>query len=169
MITNETFPPQEDSAGYRRVRLRGSVRVPVDPKAAFLLFTPLGEERWAEGWDPHFLTPSDDDSEPGTVFEVLHGSQSSTWIVCGRELERSISYARVVPGRSAGTITVTLDARLEGSVATIEYDLTALSHAAEAELATFASHYEQFLAGWERAIAEVTRPRTRELPDELSG
>ena len=54
-------------------------------------------------------------------------------------------------------------------MATIEYDLTALSHAAEAELATFASHYEQFLAGWERAIAEVTRPRTRELPDELSG
>jgi hypothetical protein len=136
------------------------VRVPGDPKAAFLLFTPLGEKRWADGWDPQFLAPSDDDSEPGTVFEVLHASQSSTWIVCGRELERSIRYARVVAGRSAGTITVTLDAGLEGSVATVEYDLTALSLSAEAELATFAAHYEQFLAGWERAIAEATRPHS---------
>lgn len=160
MVDRDILPPHQGRPGSHRVRLRGSVRVPLDPQAAFLLFTPLGEKRWAEGWDPQFRTTSDDDSEPGTVFEVLHASHSSTWIVCGRELERSIRYARVVAGTSAGTITVTLDADVEGSVATVEYDLTALSHGGEAELATFAAHYEQFLAGWETAIAEATKPRS---------
>ena len=132
--------------------------MPVEPRAAFLLFTPLGEKRWAEGWDPRFFGPSDDDSQPGTVFEIIHASQRATWIVCGREPGRSIQYARIVHGYSAGTVTVTLDAGLEGSVATVEYDLTALSHAARAELAAFAAHYQDFLNGWASAIARLTGP-----------
>jgi hypothetical protein len=147
-----TPPAHEDPPGSHRARLRGWVRAPVEPGAAFLLFTPLGEKRWAEGWEPEFFGPSDDDSEPGTVFEIIHASQRATWIVCGREPGRSIQYARVVPGHSAGTITVTLAACLEGSVATVEYDLTALSYAARAELAAFALHYEDFLDRWESAI-----------------
>jgi hypothetical protein len=42
-------------------------------------------------------------------------------------------------------------------VATVEYDLTALSAEAAGGLARFAAGYSQFLRHWEEAIAAATR------------
>jgi hypothetical protein len=144
-----------------RARLSGSVRLPPGYEAALFLFTPRGEKLWAEGWDPQFPAPADDDTEPGTVFETDHGQQRTTWVVCAREPGRSVRYARVVHGQNAGTVTVTLDdaAPAGGSrVATVDYDLTALSGEAAADLARFAAHYPQYLQHWEQAIADATSP-----------
>jgi hypothetical protein len=41
-------------------------------------------------------------------------------------------------------------------VATVDYDLTALSGEAAADLARFATHYPQYLQHWEQAIADAT-------------
>ena len=98
-----------DPAPLRRARLSGSVRLPPGCEAALFLFTPRGEKLWADGWDPQFPAPADDDTEPGTVFETAHGPQRTTWVVCAREPGRSVRYARVVHGQNAGTVTVTLD------------------------------------------------------------
>jgi hypothetical protein len=119
------------------------------------LFTPRGERAWAEGWDPRFPAPTDDDSEPGTVFETAHGEQAVTWVVCAREPGRSIRYARIISGQDAGTVTVTLgrQAGWAGPVATVSYDLTALSEEAVGRLARFAAGFPQFLRHWEQAIA----------------
>jgi hypothetical protein len=148
-----------------RVRLTGSVRVPAGVAEPLALFTPRGERAWAEGWDPRFLAPAADDSEPGTVFETTHGQQSATWVVCDRVAGQSIRYARIIPGENAGTVTVTLahgsggddgirgEDGQDGWLATVSYDLTALSADAAANLADFAAHYQQFLAVWEQAIA----------------
>jgi hypothetical protein len=148
-------------APVRRARLSGSVRLPPGCEAALFLFTPRGERLWADGWDPQFPAPADDDTEPGTVFETVTGSQRTTWVVCAREPGRSVRYARVVQGRNAGTVTVTLD---DAGTATVDYDLTALSDAAAADLAQFAAHYAQYLQHWEEAIAGATStpdpPRT---------
>lgn len=125
------------------------------------LFTPRGEKLWADGWEPLFPAPADDDTEPGTVFETAHGPQRTTWVVCAREPARSVRYARVVHGQNAGTVTVTLD---DARTATVDYDLTALSDEAATDLARFAAHYPQYLQHWEEAIAAATRtpgpPRT---------
>jgi hypothetical protein len=40
--------------GHKRVRLTGTIGVPLPPTEAFALFTPTGERAWAEGWDPRF-------------------------------------------------------------------------------------------------------------------
>ena len=140
-------------APVRRARLSGSVRLPPGCEAALFLFTPRGERLWADGWDPQFPAPADDDTEPGTVFETVTGSQRTTWVVCAREPGRSVRYARVVQGRNAGTVTVTLD---DAGSATVDYDLTALSDAAATDLAQFAAHYAQYLQHWEEAIAGAT-------------
>jgi hypothetical protein len=160
----EPGPPAHGATGpapVRRARLSGSVRLPPGCEAALFLFTPRGERLWADGWDPQFPAPADDDTEPGTVFETAHGPQRTTWVVCAREPGRSVRYARVVHGRNAGTVTVTLD---DAGSATVDYDLTALSEAAATDLAQFAAHYSQYLRHWEEAIAGATSrpdpPRT---------
>jgi hypothetical protein len=145
----------------RRARLSGLVRIPAGVAAPLTLFTPRGERAWAEGWEPRFPAPAADDSEPGTVFETAHGQQTATWVVCAREPGRSIRYARIIPGRAAGTVTVTLgrQAGWGGPVATVSYDLTALSEEAAGELARFAAGFPGFLRHWEQAIAATaSRP-----------
>lgn len=144
----------------RRARLSGLVRVPAGTPAPLALFTPHGERSWAEGWDPRFPAPVTDDSEPGTVFETAHGQQTVTWVVCAREPGRSIRYARIIPGQDAGTVTVALGRQSgwAGPVATVSYDLTALSEAAADRLARFAAGFPQFLRNWEQAIASAASP-----------
>lgn len=111
------------------------------PGEALRLFTPLGEKAWADGWDPLFSAPLEDDgSRPGTVFEVAHNGDYSVWIVCRFEAERVVQYARLIPGKSAGTVTVSIATESDGSVATVEYELTALSDSAADELMRFAAH-----------------------------
>lgn len=138
-----------------RARLSGLVRVPASVADPLCLFTPRGERAWAEGWEPRFPAPAADDGEPGTVFETAHGQQAVTWVVCAREPGQSIRYARIIPGQDAGTVTVTLgrQAGWAGPVATVSYDLTALSEAATGGLARFAAGFPQFLRHWEQAIA----------------
>jgi hypothetical protein len=139
----------------RRVKLSGVVRVPVELPGALSLFTPLGERVWAHGWDPQLLDPCDDDSQPGNVFEVPHGGVRSVWMVCRCEPGQLIQYARVVPGRTAGTIMVTLAPSRSGSVARVDYDLTALTDVGVAEINEFAEGYQRYLAEWEVAIAQA--------------
>jgi hypothetical protein len=145
------------------------VRLPPGYGAALFLFTPRGEKLWADGWDPLFPAPASDDTEPGTVFETVHGQQRTTWVVCAREPGRWVRYARLAHGRDAGTVTVTLDDATspgEARLATVEYDLTALSGGAAAGLALFAAGYPRFLQHWEAAIADATRtPEAGRTPD----
>jgi len=141
-----------------RVVLAGTVRVHLPVSEAFHLFTPLGEKAWADGWDPTFPAPVEGDgSNRGTVFEAAHDGDRSVWVACRCEPPRVVQYARLIPGKNAGTVTVTLATAPEGSVATVEYDLTALSDAAASDLARFAAHYPEFLVGWEVAI-DKARP-----------
>lgn len=137
-------------------RLEGRIRVALPPSEAFGLFTPRGEERWVEGWSPHFPVRTDDDTAPGTVFETGHGERT-TWVVVERERGRRVSYARVTPGSRAGTVTVTLEDDGDGhSLVRVVYDLTALTTQAAGELERFADEYPAFLASWQEAIARLT-------------
>ena len=118
----------------------GDVRVDLPPDKAIELFTPEGERRWADGWDPSY--PGADD----TVF--LTGD--TTWITVERGA-RVRRYARFTPGVQDGTVSVRCRPAGDGTVATVGYELTALGP--EADLAAFEAEYEAVLAGWEREIA----------------
>ena len=62
-------------------------------------------------------------------------------------------YARVVDGVQAGMVTVRCRDEDGATVATVGYDVTALSDAAGAELDAFAAAYADEMAEWERDIA----------------
>ena len=171
MVHSLPDPAPHDPDPLPRVRLAGSVRLPPGYEPALFLFTPRDEKLWADGWDPLFPAQADDDTEPGTVFETLHGQQRTTWVVCARDAGRSVRYARIAHGRDAGTVTVTLDegapapgeprvATVEPRVATVEYDLTALTGEAAAGLARVVAGYPVYVRQWEAAIASATRTGT---------
>ena len=173
MVHSLSDPAPHDQDPPHRVRLSGSVRLPPGCEPALFLFTPRGEKLWADDWDPLFPAPADDDTEPGTVFETLHGQQRTTWVVCARDPGRSVRYARIAHGRDAGTVTVTLDDRTAAPgaprVATVDYDLTALTGEAVAGLAKFAAGYPEYLRHWEAAITDATRTPDAARPPEDPG
>lgn len=142
------------TAGAERL-LTGTLTVPLPPAEAFRLFTPRGEEDWAPGWTPHFPVDRVDDSHPGTVFETHGPAGAVTWIVLERDRGKRIRYARVTPGVTAGTVTVTLDQAGAGTVAAVTYELTALSDTARSDLASFAQEFTAFLGSWQDAIAKA--------------
>lgn len=132
--------------------------VPLPVQQAIELFTPEGERRWAEGWDPHYPA-ADRRDDPGAVFTTAHGSHSSTWILIDRARDR-IRYARVAHGATAGTITVQrVDSGDASTRVRVTYDLTALTPAGAAELERFAERYDDYIASWETKISRaLTRP-----------
>lgn len=136
-----------------RQRLAGRIQVDLPPGEAFRLFTPRGEELWAHGWRPRFPVPAADDTEPGIVFETHAHGQHATWLVTSRQPGKRISYARVIPGEQAGTVTVTVSASGGRTEAEVVYDLTALTSTASQELREFAGRYPAYLQSWQDAIA----------------
>jgi polyketide cyclase/dehydrase/lipid transport protein len=139
----------------RTRRLAGRLHVGLPPAEAFRLFTPRGEQDWADGWRPHFPDPVPDDTEPGTVFETSAHGQRTVWIVTERERGCRIAYTRVTPGHQAGTVAVRLAAAGGGSEVEVTYQLTALTDAAGRQLADFADGYDAYLLSWQEAIAAL--------------
>jgi hypothetical protein len=137
-----------------RLVCHGEVRVPVAVDDALRLFTPRGEREWAQGWDPAFPGADVDDSAPGTVFTTTaHGrGEEAIWIVAHRT-ERSIRYARAIPGVWAGTVEVRCEPAGEETLAHVTYDLTVLDDSQRPRLRAFAAGYADFMAEWEHELA----------------
>jgi hypothetical protein len=128
------------------------ITVSLPPEQAMALFTPEGERRWAEGWDPHYPHAGRREG-PGTVFTTSHGSHLTTWVMVDHGPER-IRYTRVVHGMTAGMIAVeVLGSQKEATHVRVTYDLTALSAAGESWLEAFDAGYEAEIAAWSTEIA----------------
>jgi hypothetical protein len=123
--------------------------------AALLLFTPEGERAWVPGWDPAFPA-AQRTAGPGAVFLTGHGEDTTTWVMVDED-ERSVRYARVTPGATAGTVAVNvLDAEPARTRLRVSYDLTALSAGGARWLQDFAAGFTGYIAHWEAAIAAAT-------------
>jgi hypothetical protein len=110
-----------------------TIKVPLPPDQAIRLFTPEGERAWVPGWDPHHHSD--------TVFTT----HETIWVVLETGDAHTVRYARVTPGRHAGTVEVRC--RDDGT-ATVTYELTALAPGA-------LDDFDPGLAHWERMIAEA--------------
>jgi len=148
----------------RHVRLDGTVSVPLAPADAFELFTPSGERRWAQGWDPSFPAARADETAPGAVFQTEH-SGALTWIVVACERPRSIIYANVSENDRAGLIAVSCEPGHHGTtIANVRYEMTALSDHGDARLQRFAADYQAYLAHWQSAIQQALSEDGRTQP-----
>ena len=136
-----------------RVRLEGAVPVPLTQPEAFELFTPSGERRWAEGWDPSFPALAAEETEPGTVFQT-HRHHAVTWIVVACDRPRSITYCNVSDHDRAGLVQVSCEPNGDGTTtAHVTYDMTALSDDGDASLHEFVAHYQGYMRHWQEAIS----------------
>jgi hypothetical protein len=140
-----------------RAICEGHFTLPMTVEEAVPLFTPEGERRWAgTSWDPEYAIPgaAGDDSAPGTVFTTHSvGDGDAVWIVLERR-DDGMSYARVMPGRIAGTISVhcSPDPSGEGTRVTVKYDVTSLGPEGAAFVEEFEPGYDAFMAEWRREI-----------------
>jgi hypothetical protein len=143
-------PPAADA--LLRVVCRGIVRVALPPERALGYFTPEGERVWAPEWNPIYPAASEDDTAVNVVFVTGGHGHDTVWVVVDSS-DRAMRYAQVVPGVRAGTVNVQCLPDGQATRAEITYDLTALTHAAQAALQHFADGYDDFLREWERLIA----------------
>src|SRR6202012_4650275 len=108
------------------------------------------------GWDPTFPAAVPDETAPGTVFQTTAAHGAVTWVVAGRR-DHWIRYALIEAGVRAGTVEVRCEPAGDAAIATVVYDLTALSSAGDDRLQEFASGYEAFMEQWRAAIAAALR------------
>ena len=122
---------------------------------ALPLFTPEGERRWAgESWNPVYPLPEavGDGSAPGTVFSTDSDGGAATWVVLERGDDR-VRYARVAPGRIAGTVSVRCTATApDETEVTVTYDVTSLGPEGRAFVDQLSDGYDAFLGHWREAI-----------------
>lgn len=135
----------------------GHFLVSLPPTEAVPLFTPEGERLWVgPSWDPVYAIPdgSHDGSSPGTVFTTASAGGDGTWIVLERS-DTGMRYARVVPGRIAGTITVTCAEAAEPGRTRVRvtYDVTSLGPEGAVFVKELEATYDAFLEGWRQQIA----------------
>lgn len=149
-------PPTPPTRAHLRRTGRLHVAAPVGP--AFELFTPLGEKLWVAGWSPEFHHPPGGEPVAGAVFTTAGADGLTTdWVLVDWQPERyRVRYARITPGRRAGTVEVCCEvAGASSTVVRVTYELTALGDAGDADLATWTeAWYAEYLAGWERDIAQ---------------
>ncbi len=146
--------PEKERIHLRRT---GTVTLSAPLARAFDLFTPLGERAWAPGWEPRFHFPASGEACSGAVFST-HGDdgRETLWVIVDWQPERHrVRYARVTPGRRAGTVEVSCTEGPRGTtLATVTYELVALTPEGDADLATWTeSWYAGYLEEWGRQIA----------------
>lgn len=128
------------------------ITIELPAEQAIELFTPEGERRWAHGWNPHYPDP-DRREGSGAVFTTEHGGHQTTWIMVDQG-PRSIRYARVTHGMTAGTVAVEVVGSREHSTRVrVTYGLTALTAAGAGWLQAFESDYETAIGSWSTDIA----------------
>lgn len=131
-----------------------TIDLPTDQVMA--LFTPEGERRWADGWDPHYPEP-DRREGAGAVFTTGHGDHQTTWIMIDHAPER-VRYARVTQGMTAGTVAVdVVGSRERSTQVRVTYDLVALTPAGEKWLEGFDADYDAAIGEWAIEIAAALR------------
>lgn len=136
------------------------ITIELSAEQAIELFTPEGERRWAHGWDPQYPEP-DRREGSGAVFTTGHGGHQTTWIMVDQG-PRSIRYARVTHGMTAGTVAVELVGSREHSTRVrVTYDLTALTAAGESWLQAFDSDFEIAIGSWSTEIATAIQRSKR--------
>jgi hypothetical protein len=132
------------------------ITVDLPPQEAMELFTPEGERRWADGWDPQYLEP-DRREGPGAVFTTGHGGHQTTWIMVDHGPTK-VRYARVTHGMTAGTVAVeVIESGAHSTRVRVTYDLTALTSAGETWLEAFDADHDTAIGGWSTEIAAAVK------------
>lgn len=148
----------------RTVRLTGTIVLHAPINEVFHLFSPIGEKKWVEGWDPEILSPRDTDWAEGMVFRTVSEGREDIWVVAQLNLQaHRVVYYRTEPGRVVARVEVrcrALDPRR--SEATTLYSYVGLSEAGNAHVAEWTDAvYASKMERWEKVINDYLRDRRK--------
>lgn len=151
-----------------RVVRDGSVDVPLPLEEAFALFTPEGERRWVQGWEPRYLHPSDGRMEVGTVFTTAVGGEETVWMVSAHDAGAGhADYVRLTPGSRLGLVRVRCHSVGEARTRVdVRYEMTALTAEGNEAVRTFGEKpFDSVMRAWSESIerliaAQATRSAT---------
>jgi hypothetical protein len=146
-----------------------SVALPV--AGAFGLFEPIGEKKWAEGWQPVFVSEADADLHDGSVFTVDRPGEggapiTSVWTITRYEPGRVIEYRNVLPGIRATRIIVRCEPTSDTDTrVTVRYTYHSLSTEGDAAITRItAPAFRDMIDGWGTAIADYLKRGTPASP-----
>ncbi len=142
---------------HHRITLAG----PIDQ--IFPLFTPKGETRWVEGWEPQFLHPENGDTQQDMVFRTVAEAEETLWACIDWNPSRyRVRYVRVTPGSRFGFVGVACHAvSPEATEVAVNYQFTALTTAGQSYLANLtADAFAVMIDGWQQRITRYLQDRT---------
>ena len=81
VFTNNVRSQMNEFNGKQISRINSiELNGPIDE--VFHLFTPIGEKKWAEGWEPKIIYPQSQDTQTGMVFSTRHIDEHLTyWVI----------------------------------------------------------------------------------------
>ena len=153
----QSTPPHTHVETRATARFTFELSLTASPGKAIELFTPEGERKWAEGWDPVYANvPDARRAGTGTVFITDAHSVRRFWIVDQYDRKACIvRYTVFAPDQSVTRIEVRVTARPGGSIARVTYDRTALNAEADANVEHFALHAHMMQSEWQNAIDAI--------------
>ncbi len=126
----------------------------------FPLFTARGEEQWAPGWLPEWLSG---DTQRGSVFRTRHhDGRATVWVVTDyNPAAGKVSYARLADDSNMGLVDVHCSGNGRQSTVQVTYTLTGLNPKGDAFVAEFLSdgHYDTMIAEWKQALTAALASR----------
>jgi hypothetical protein len=142
------------------------------PSSVFPLFEPLGEKRWAQGWEPELIYPLSGVTEKGAVFTTTHlDGPPAIWAVTDFDTHAMrIEYLRVAAGSHLAAITVSCANTHSATTQTdVTYTFTALTEQGNSYVDTFTDvYFREWIASWEMAINYYLRHGSM-LPHHAAG
>lgn len=136
----------------------GGFAIPAPAAEAFPLFGPLGERRWAEGWNPTILRPLPAADVEGVVFTTPASDGAEVlWLNLRFDAAAGVaSYVNVWPGQRVSEITVEIAPDGErASRARVTYRWTPLSAAGAEAIAAQAARFDEWMEEWGRSVARA--------------
>jgi hypothetical protein len=131
------------------------------------LFGADEERKWAPDWKPQFVYPNPARDQQGMIFQVAHGSYTSTWVNTAYDLAAGhIQYAYVLNDAMVTMIDIHLVREgAEKTAVTVLYERTALLPEANEHVQHFAKGDEKAGKEWEQQIngylAQVQKQSTK--------
>jgi hypothetical protein len=145
------------------VNLTGTLMLAGSVDDVFLLFSPVGEKNWVEGWDPEILSPRGVTWAEGMVFRTFLQDQEEIWVVAKLDMAaHHVVYYRTEPGRVVARVEVRCRAVPGGRTeVTTEYSYVGLSKAGNGAVAEWTDAvYKEKMDRWEKLINEyLQRPQ----------
>jgi hypothetical protein len=169
-LASASATPNPPAAGHAYAEREHAFTVALPPAEAFVFFEPLGEKKWAEGWQPVFTSPADARLHDGSVFTVEsvhpHGGMiSSVWTVSRYEPPRLIEYRNVLLGLRATRITVSCEPLAGGTRVMVRYTYHGLSDQGDTLIARITpAAYAAMIESWGTDIAAYLRRGTPASP-----